>query len=268
MTGAELSGVPETALWTLRNRAEEALRDDSDFTDKEAIRLYKALAGEDFERFGPPSQIHALRAMVIDEIVAQYLATHPAGPVVALGEGLQTTYWRLGEPEAAWFSLDLPDMVEAQQRLLPAAPGITRLPYSVLDRSWFDRVPSGPAVITAEGLFMYLPPAEIPGLIADLAAHFPGGILLYDSVPRFFSALAMRGRIRLSDNYTAPPMPTSQSPRQARRLPARIPGVIAARDLIPPPGRGPWASPLRRRTVNLPIIRSIRPSLTLLHFAA
>ncbi|WP_040810452.1 class I SAM-dependent methyltransferase [Nocardia concava] len=268
MTGAELSGVPETALWTLRNRAEEALRDDSDYTDKEAIRLYRALSAEDFERFGPPSQIHALRAKLIDKVVAEFLTTHPAGPVVALGEGLQTTYWRLGEPAAAWFSLDVPEMVEAQQRLLPAAPGITRLAHSVLDRSWFDRVPSGPAVITAEGLFMYLPPAEVTRLIADLAAHFPGGVLFYDSIPRVFSALTMRGRIRLSDTYTAPPMPTSQSPREAARLPGRIPGVVAAQDLIPLPGRGRLASPLLPRVANLPVVRSVRPSMTLLRFAA
>ncbi|MET8426706.1 class I SAM-dependent methyltransferase [Nocardia sp. NPDC004860] len=267
MTQAELTGVPETALWTLRNRAEEALRPDSGYADDEAVRLYRALAGEDFERFGPPSQVHPLRAMVIDEIIAGFLATRPGGPVVALGEGLQTTYWRLGEPAAAWFSLDLPEMVAAQQRLLPPAPAITRLARSVLDRSWLDEVPSGPAVVTAEGLFMYLPPAEVHLLIADLAGHFPGGILLYDSIPRVFSALTMKGRVRLSDRYIAPPMPSSQSLRQARRLPTRIPGVVASEDLIPPLGRRRWASPLLRRVASAPVVRALRPSLTLLRFS-
>ncbi|MFI6166132.1 class I SAM-dependent methyltransferase [Nocardia sp. NPDC051052] len=266
MTQAELSGVPETALWTLRNRAEEALRPDSGYVDTEAVRLYRALAGEDFERFGPPSQVHSIRATVIDKIIVDFLATHPAGPVVALGEGLQTTYWRLGEPEVAWFSVDLPEMIDAQQRLLPPAPGITRLAYSALDRSWFGHVPSGPAVITAEGLFMYLPPGQIRVLIADLARHFPGGILLYDSIPRVFSALTMKGRVRLSDRYIAPPMPTSQSIRQARRLPGRIPGVVASEDLIPPRGRGRWASPVLRWVANAPVARALRPSLTLLRF--
>ncbi|PXX60233.1 leucine carboxyl methyltransferase [Nocardia tenerifensis] len=263
----QLSGVPETALWTLRNRAEEALRPDSGYTDAEAIRLYRSLAGEDFARFGPPSQVHSLRAMVIDQIITDFLATHPAGPVVALGEGLQTTYWRLGEPEVDWFSVELPEMIDAQERLLPSAPGITRLAYSALDRSWFARVPSGPAVITAEGLFMYLPTAEIPALIADLAAHFPGGILLFDSIPRVFSALTMKGKVRLSDRYVAPPMPTSQSLRQARRLPGSIPGVVSAEDLVPPRGRGRWASPLLRVLANAPGARAFRPSLTLLRFA-
>ncbi|MFE3187446.1 class I SAM-dependent methyltransferase [Nocardia sp. NPDC059240] len=266
MQETELTAVPETALWTLRNRAEEALRSDSVFADAEAVRLYRALSGEDFERFGPPSQVHALRAMVIDEVVADFRAAHPNRPVIALGEGLQTTYWRLGEPAGPWFSLDLPEMVAVQQRLLPAS-AITRLPCSVLDRSWLDQVPAGPAVITAEGLFMYLPPAEIDRLITDLAVHFPGGTLVYDSIPRLFSAMTMRGKVRLSDSYVAPPMPTSQSPRQARRLAARIPGVVAAQDLIPPRGRGRWASPLLRWAADTPIGHALRPSLTLLRFA-
>lgn len=267
MTGAQLSGVPETALRTLRNRAEEALRPDSGYVDKEAVRLYRTLVGENFARFGPPNQVHPMRALVIDEVVAGFLATHPRGPVVALGEGLQTTYWRLGEPDVDWFSLDLPEMVAAQERLLPSAPGITRLARSVLDRSWFDEVPSGPAVVTAEGLFMYLPPAEVHPLIADLASHFRGGVLLYDSIPRLFSVLTMKGKVRLSDHYVPPPMPTSQTFGQARRLAGRIPGVVASEDLIPPAGRGRWASSLLRRVSRAPVVRDLRPSLTLLRFA-
>ncbi|MEC3956250.1 class I SAM-dependent methyltransferase [Nocardia sp. CDC153] len=264
---AQLSGVPETALWTLRNRAEEALRADSGFADAEAVRLYRRLGGEDFERFGPPSQVHALRAQVIDTVIAEFLGSHPGAPVVALGEGLQTTYWRLGEPESAWYSIELPEMIDAQERLLPAAPGITRLAYSALDRQWLEKVPSGPAVITAEGLFMYLPTADVHALIADLAAHFPGGVLVYDSIPRLFSAMTRTGRVRLSDRYTAPPMPTSQSPRQARRLPGRIPGVVAAQDLLPPRGRGRWGSPVLRWAADTPIGHALRPSITLLRFA-
>ncbi|MGW4246523.1 class I SAM-dependent methyltransferase, partial [Nocardia sp. NPDC004722] len=257
MQETELTAVPETALWTLRNRAEEALRPDSAFTDEEAVRLYRGLGGEDFERFGPPSQVHSMRAMVIDAVITDFLAAHPGAPVVALGEGLQTTYWRLGEPAVDWYSLDLPEMVATQQRLLPAAAAITRLAYSVLDRAWLERVPSGPAVITAEGLFMYLPPAEVHRLIGELAAHFPGGTLVYDSIPRVFSMATMRGKVRLSERYVAPPMPYSQSLRQARQLPDRIPGVVACVDLVPPPGRGRWGSPLLRRAANTPIGRAL-----------
>ncbi len=267
MTAADLTDVPETALWTLRNRAEEALRPDSEFTDDEAVRIYTSLSGEDFERFGTPSQSHPLRALAFDTVIRGFLAGHPRGPVVALGEGLQTSYWRLGRPDVDWFSVDLPEMIAVQQRLLPAEPAITRIGASALDRSWLEQVPQGPAMISAEGLFMYLPRQDVRALIADLAAHFPGGRLIYDSIPAWFSKGTMAGKVRMSDRYTAPPMPTSQRVSEAARLPQQIPGVVAVRDVLPPPGRGNWRNPVLRSAYNLPVLRDHRPSITLLDFA-
>lgn len=270
MAGRTLGGVPETALWTLRNRAEEAMRPGSYLDDPEAVRLYRTLredAAEDFDRFGKPSQSHPLRALTIDRAVRDFLAKHPRGPVVALGEGLQTTYWRLSRPDVAWYSIDLPEMIEVQRRLLPAEDAITRIPRSALDRAWLDEVPPGPAIVTAEGLFMYLPKDEVHALIADLAAHFPGGRLIYDSIPAWFSKMATSGKVKLSDRYVAPVMPTSQTVSEAARLPRLIPGVASARDVMLPRGRGRWASPALRVVSNAPWIRDVRPNITLLTFA-
>jgi len=270
MDGPALSGVPETALWTLRNRAEEAVRPDSYLADPEAVRLYRGLQrepGADFERFGKPSQSHALRALVVDAAVADFLAEHPRGPVVALGEGLQTTYWRLSRPDVAWYSVDLPEMVEAQRRLLPHEPAITRIARSALDHAWLQEVPAGPAVITAEGLFMYLPKDDVHALIAAMAARFAGGRLVYDSIPGWFSAMTVKGRARLSDRYLAPPMPTSQTVSETARLPAVIPGVATARDVMLPPGRGRWANRTLRAIAVMPWVRDRRPSITALTFA-
>lgn len=270
MAGRVLGGVPETALWTLRNRAEEAARPDSYLHDPEAVRLYRTLQtehGEDFDRFGKPSQSHPLRALVVDDTIRSFLAEHPRGPVVALGEGLQTTYWRLGRPDAAWYSIDVPEMVDIQQQLLPGEEAIKRIARSALDQAWLDEVPTGPAMVTAEGLFMYLPKDEVHRLIADLAAHFPGGRLLYDSIPGWFSAMTLKGKVKLSDRYVAPAMPTTQTISEAARLPDLIPGVDSARDLMLPLGRGNWASPALRVVANAPVLRDHRPSVTLLTFA-
>lgn len=270
MAGRTLGGVPETALWTLRNRAEEAARPDSYFHDPEAIRLYRTLQAEhaeDFDRFGKPSQSHPLRALVVDDTIRSFLAKHPLGPVVALGEGLQTTYWRLGRPDVVWYSIDVPEMVEIQQQFLPHEDAITRIARSALDRAWLDEVPAGPAMVTAEGLFMYLPKDEVHALITDLAVHFPGGQLLYDSIPGWFSALTLTGKARLSDRYVAPAMPTAQTVSESARLPDLIPGVASARDLMLPPGRGPWANPALHVVANAPLIRDQRPSITLLTFS-
>lgn len=268
MAKADLTGVPETALWTLRNRAVEAARPDTFIDDPQAVRLFEQFADDDLDRFGKPSQTHPLRALAFDRVIREYLDAHPGAPVVALGEGLQTSYWRLGRPNVRWFSVDLPEMVAVQERLLPAEPGITRIGVSALDRSWLTAVPSGPAIISAEGLFMYLPRPEVHALISDCAAHFPGGRLIYDSIPAWFSALTRRGKVRLTDRYVAPAMPHSQTVDQAADLPKRIPGVIASHEVMLPPGRGRWDIALLRRLADLPVIRNQRPSITVLDFAS
>ena len=264
--GAALDGVAATCLWTLRNRAEESMHPGSAFHDPLAERLCRRI-DYDSERFGKPSQTHPLRALTLDIAIRAYLDRHPAATVVALGEGLQTTYWRLGRPGIDWLSVDLPPVIDLRTRLLPQEPRMTAIPASALDRAWMDFPdPARGVFISAEGLFMYLERDQVMSLIADCAARFPGGRLFFDSIPALFRNRTLKG-YRVSDRYTAPPMPFSLSVSEAARLPAQIPGVATAEELQPPPGRKAWRSRMLRKIAALPGPRDLRPSITLLSFA-
>jgi O-methyltransferase involved in polyketide biosynthesis len=264
--GEQLAGVSATTLWTLRNRAVEAMRPDAVLDDPWAIRLYEAIS-YDYDRFGKPSQSHALRALAMDRALTSYLAEQPNATVVALGEGLQTTYWRLGSPDVDWLSVDLAPVVELRNMLLPPAPRVTTLAMSALDRAWMDRVePTDGVFICAEGLFMYLERAEVMALITDCARRFPGGHLFFDTIPKWFSDRTLKG-FRLSDRYTAPPMPFSCSVTEAARLPEEIPEVSSVCDVPLPSGRGIWGSSLMRFVANLPVLRDRRPAIALVSFA-
>lgn len=48
-----LTGIPETMLWTLHNRAAEALRKDTFLRDPDCLRIYRAI-DYDFERSFAP----------------------------------------------------------------------------------------------------------------------------------------------------------------------------------------------------------------------
>jgi O-methyltransferase involved in polyketide biosynthesis len=254
--GDQLDGVSATTLWTLRNRAVEAMRQDALIDDPLAIRLYEAIS-HDYDRFGKPNQTHTLRTLAIDRAITDYLAQHRKATVVALGEGLQTSYWRLGSPDVDWLSVDLEPVIELRKSLLPDEPRITSLAMSALANGVF---------ITVEGLFMYLDRAEVMSLITDCAKRFPGGQLFFDSIPKWLSDHTLKG-LRLSDRYTAPPMPFSFSVKQAARLPQQIPGIADVRDVLLPFGRGIWKSRLFRVAIDLPVVREWRPSMTLLSFA-
>jgi O-methyltransferase involved in polyketide biosynthesis len=173
-----------------------------------------------------------LRARAFDTAAQAYLESHPKASVVALAEGLQTSLWPLDSAgvadELTWYSVDFPPVMALREKLLPHDDRIVPLAQSALDRSWMDRVEGTEGVfITAEGLLMYLEPDDALGLISDCAARFPGGQMMFDSIPQRLSRRTIKG-LKLSDRYLTPPMPFSLSPDEAVALAGRIPGVRAA----------------------------------------
>ncbi|RVW03109.1 class I SAM-dependent methyltransferase [Rhodococcus xishaensis] len=264
--GTAIGGVSATMMWTLRNRAIEASRPDGTFDDPLSVQLYETI-DYPYENFGRPDQSHALRARAFDDEVRSFLAEHPGGTVVALGEGLQTSFWRIGDPDVRWLSVDLPDVAALRKRLLPAEPNVTTLAMSALDRAWMDHVdPSRGVMVTAEGLLMYLPAGESLKLITDCVRRFPGGRLIFDSIPKWVSRKTMKG-LRLSKNYTVPSMPFHLSAAEAAALPERIPEISSAREVSLPFGRGLWGSRLLRKLADAPPLRNVRPTITLCGFA-
>jgi O-methyltransferase involved in polyketide biosynthesis len=268
--GNVLEGVSATTLWTLHNRGTEAKRSDGVIRDPWAVTLLDAIS-YDYLKFGKPDQSHALRAVAFDAAARQYLTAHPKAAVVALAEGLQTSLWRLDRAgvanELTWYSVDLPPVMVLRERLLPNDDRIVAQAQSALDRSWMDLVdPSDGVFITAEGLLMYLQPDDSLNLIRDCAARFGGGQMMFDSIPRWFSRRTLKG-FRLSDRYTAPPMPFGFSADEGVALAGRIPGVAVARDIALPPGRGLFKVSTWPPLDRIGLFRRIRPSLTLLEFA-
>lgn len=267
--GRSLEGVSATTLWTLHNRATEAKRANGVIDDPYAIEVFDSIE-YDYLKFGKPNQSHALRALAFDAAMAEYIGAHPNTEVVAVAEGLQTSFWRLQAKGLAeklrWYSVDLPPVIALREQLLPHNDRITHLAQSALDFSWLDRVDAADGVfITAEGLFMYLEPADVIALLAACAARFPGGQLIFDSIPSWLSRKTLKGW-KLSDRYTAPPMPFGISADGAIAMATQIPGVCSARDVPHVPGRGMFkvfASPTLDR---LGLFHRSRPSMTLVSF--
>ncbi len=64
--------------------------------------------------------------------------------MVALAEGLQTSFYRLDAAgvghEFRWLTVDLPPMIDLRRKLLPASERVDMCAQSALDFSWMDRV--------------------------------------------------------------------------------------------------------------------------------
>ncbi|MFN8079589.1 MAG: class I SAM-dependent methyltransferase [Kineosporiaceae bacterium] len=298
-----LTGVPETLLWTLYFRAQEASRPDTVLHDPLAVELveridypFEARLGRGVRR----AQWQGLRSRTFDEQIRRFLAAHPGGTVVALGEGLETQFWRVDDGHVRWVSVDLPESAAVQRRVLPRHERRREIAASALDEGWMnelrdEQVDAHDVLITAQGLLMYLPREQVHALITRLAAHVPGARMLLDGVPRWATratALGQRQRRarqadsadsaietdstaetdhgaevpEAADPFQAPVMHWWLDDAEADALRA-LPGVADVRRLHPPRGRGlvhALALPIIDR---LPGLRSQVLSIWSLRFA-
>jgi O-methyltransferase involved in polyketide biosynthesis len=206
-TVVALSGVPETMLWTLYNRANEARRPGTFLPDPECVRIYESIA-YDFERsFGKPDGTHPLRSQIFDRAVLPWMAAHPGGAVVELAAGLETQFQRCDDGRVQWYCVDVPEALAVRERFLPATPRCRYIGKSALDLSWMDEIdPSRGVCVTAQGLLMYLEPEDVQRLLSAILERFVGVELVFDTIPRWFSRQTSRGYHK-TRHYTAPRMP-------------------------------------------------------------
>lgn len=231
MVGLSAGGIPETALWTLWHRAP---------SDPRAAALVEAIDFPFAERFGSRRALagwQAQRVARFDAEVRRFAEACPGGTVVALGEGLETQFWRVDDGTLRWVGVDVGEMVELREALLPAADDRRRsVAASAFDvDAWAPAVDASRGVLlTAQGLLMYFSRSEVHGLFGALAARFPGSSLVFDVMP---AAMVARSGRPSSTGWQPPPWRWGFDAAEERALRA-LPGVADLRRLPLPPGRG------------------------------
>jgi O-methyltransferase involved in polyketide biosynthesis len=256
-----LSGVSNTMLWALHNRATEASRQDSILQDPGSVRIYQSI-DYDFERhFGAPNGFLAARAAGIDQALRQWIARHPDGTVVSLGEGLETQSRRVDNGRVRWLSVDLPEAITLREHFLAPTDRFRHISISVLDPAWMDAVdPEAGVFIVAQGLLMYLQPTTLPTLFANICRRFPAANMVFDVVPRWFSRLTLLGLDQTS-HYRLPPMPWGINRDEIEPALRRwMPNLESITFLAYRMPRG-WAQVITGVVHDLPFVRNEVPSL-------
>jgi O-methyltransferase involved in polyketide biosynthesis len=235
----QLSGVPETLLWTLWHRVLEARRPGTVLVDPLAVELVGRIDYPFAERFGETfGQFQALRTKCFDREVRRFLRAHPAGTVVALGEGLETQFWRVDNGTVRWVGVDLPEVEDLRGRLLPAIDRVSSRAESVLDLGWLEELGGGPTLVTAQGLLMYLRREDVDAIVVALAGALNGGGgFVFDAMAPWAVERSRAGKMS-HQGYTPPSWDWGLDDAEAARLAKLSPRILEIATLPIPRGRG------------------------------
>ncbi len=181
-----LAGVNRTLLMPLWGRAKATRAGSRILSDPQAVAIVERLGIDlsDLDRtLHPSNELFTIaRARALDDITRRFLRRHAAATVVNLGAGLDTAFHRVDDGRVAWCDVDLPEVIDLRQRLIPSAERSRCIAASILEPAWVREVTPQPAAILclACGLLAYLAAADIRKLLAILATAFPGGELAFD----------------------------------------------------------------------------------------
>ncbi|PYF02228.1 O-methyltransferase involved in polyketide biosynthesis [Rhodopseudomonas faecalis] len=258
-----LTGVAETLLWPLWTRTTEARKLNGFFDDPIGIALIDHL-DYDFAKFGRPNGWHAVRSKFSDNLIRRFLAAHPHGTVVALGEGLETQFWRTDNGSVHWISVDLPDAIAVRRRFLPPEPRNSLIACSALDAAWMDAVSAAePVFVSAAGLLMYFTRPEVEGLLRAIAERLPNAELFCDLIPPWLSRRTLKG-LYTTRRYRTPAMPFGLGIDDIPVFLAGAGGFVVLQSVTYPQAFPEW-SPVGAAAMRIPWLRRHAPSLVHAH---
>jgi O-methyltransferase involved in polyketide biosynthesis len=184
---AQLGAVQETLFIPLTARARETRKKRPILRDPKAVHMVDSI-DFDLARYGRDTGglVTILRTATLDVWVRDFLTAHPGGTVVEIGTGLNTRFERVDNGTVHWIDLDLPGTIELRRQYFADTERRQMVAASVLDYTWLEAVQQqpGPYFFVAEGVLVYLRPADVMQALARIAGRFPGALIALDSYSR------------------------------------------------------------------------------------
>ena len=114
--------------------------------------------------------------------VKDYLKEHPNAAVVNMGCGLDQTGENCDNGTCKIYNLDMPDVIEVRNKLIPSKERVKNIACDINDTSWFQKIDdSDGSVFFGSGVFYYFKTEEVQKLVNKMAERFSGGKLVFDT---------------------------------------------------------------------------------------
>jgi O-methyltransferase involved in polyketide biosynthesis len=265
-----LTDAMETSLIMLYGLAMDARAEPTILGDTMAAEAFDKV-DYDFTRLNSPLVSSrsmrikvASRAKHFDTWTTEFLTAHEQATVLQLGAGLDPRVWRVDPgPGVRWYDIDYPGVVEARHKLFPERANYQMIASSVTDAEWLERIPTDrPVLVVAQGLTMYLHPAEGHALFRRITDRFPRGAVAIDT----HNWLGVRGVNKMLKRTFGTPLLhwAINDAHELERVNPRLRCTDAVSSLSPalldelPPGSIPRGSKLSAQLAQLiPVVRDI-----------
>ena len=180
--------VADTLFIPLYMRCRETLREDRIIEDLEACRIVDSV-DYDFSKYTGAEITERVQAGVcvrvrhFDEVTRNFILSNADPVVVSLGCGLDTRAARIGLDKGVFYNVDLPEVMEVRDRLLPPDERNISIHKSMFDEEWprmvREKHPDSPILVMAEGVFIYFTEPEVRAVVEMVAeALAPGSCFL------------------------------------------------------------------------------------------
>ena len=186
----EKNTVQETLIIPLFGRLICSERFPELFSDPEAKRICDSLDydfAEKRKKMESPAGLFgalevAQRQYDLHCEVEAYLKEHPKAAVINLGCGLDDTFSKVDNGTCKGYNLDLPDVIDVRNELLPAQEREHNIACDLNHFEWMEQVDvADGAVFFAAGVFYYFKTEDVKKLFVTMGSRFPGAILVFDS---------------------------------------------------------------------------------------
>ncbi len=184
-----INGTAETMLLSFYARAKYSKKHGAKFHDAKAEELIERI-DYDFAAADKDTTMSSgvlARTIVIDELVAAFIAQNPDCAVVNIACGLDTRFYRMDNGRLLWYNLDLPEVIALRDQIYQETGRPVSIGISALDPSWTEGVPKDRKMLfIIEGLSMYLTAEENRALLQIIRSSFKNATVIMECLAKMW----------------------------------------------------------------------------------
>ncbi|MBR1375227.1 MAG: class I SAM-dependent methyltransferase [Cardiobacteriaceae bacterium] len=157
------------------------------FNDKTAIQL-KSHIPQKFLKISSQYEMiaSAARYHISDKKIQQFIDKNGECNIINLGAGLETVAFRIDNKNAIFYQIDLSEVIQFRQQILPPNNNEILIAASMLDTDWYAKIDKNkPTLFIANGVFMYFYEQDILNLIHNIKQNFKNAELIFDATTKF-----------------------------------------------------------------------------------